>query len=149
MKATTIEELRDKFFEECVSENTGGYKVINYAPHDLFEWIKENIKQNQSLQNKEKNMKETIISLREEYLAKKNLSEIKNADDYAIWLEKKILEPAESEQATEEMIKIIKDAWYNGLGSHHNAKTQKEYDIDFECFFDTIKDYIKIFKNES
>ena len=44
MKAT-IEELRNKFFEECVSENTGGYKVINYAPHDLFEWIKENIVQ--------------------------------------------------------------------------------------------------------
>ena len=43
MKAKTIEELRDKFFEECVSENTGGYKVINYAPNDLFEWIKENI----------------------------------------------------------------------------------------------------------
>ena len=42
MKAT-IEELRNKFFEECVSENTGGYKIINYAAHDLFEWIKENI----------------------------------------------------------------------------------------------------------
>ena len=48
MKAKTIEELRNKFFEECVSENTGGYKVINYAPHDLFEWIKENIIQPES-----------------------------------------------------------------------------------------------------
>ncbi len=49
MKAKTIEELRDKFFEECVSENTGGYKVINYAPHDLFEWIKENIIQPETI----------------------------------------------------------------------------------------------------
>ena len=106
MKAKTIEELRNKFFEECVSENTGGYKVINYAPHDLIEWIKENIIQ-----------PEPIVP--------------------------------DPKQVTEEMIKIIKDAWYNGLGSHHNSKTQKEYDIDFECFFDTIKDYIKIFKNES
>ena len=49
MKAKTIEELRNKFFEECVSENTGGYKVINYAPHDLFEWIKENIIQPETI----------------------------------------------------------------------------------------------------
>ena len=61
MKAKTIEELRNKFFEECVSENTGGYKIINYAAHDLFEWIKENIIQPEPIISEPKQVTEGMI----------------------------------------------------------------------------------------
>ena len=42
MKAKTIEELRNKFFMDCTNMNDGNPKV-DIAPHNLFEWIKENI----------------------------------------------------------------------------------------------------------
>lgn len=40
-------ELRDKFFKECVDNIGHGInnrKFVNKTPHDLFEWIKNNIK---------------------------------------------------------------------------------------------------------
>jgi hypothetical protein len=49
-------ELREKYFKECVimkdrpiinELGIGGWEkkpVVNYAPHDLFEWFKRNIK---------------------------------------------------------------------------------------------------------
>lgn len=80
MKAT-IEELRDKFFEECVSENTGGYKVINYAPHDLFEWIKENIIQPEPQKDEE----EITIFLEKEYHFQfRDLKTLKGISDYKV-----------------------------------------------------------------
>jgi hypothetical protein len=40
-----IEKIRDKFFKECVvNDSTDGLKLrIDYAPHDLFEWFKRAI----------------------------------------------------------------------------------------------------------
>jgi len=34
--------LRNAFFKEC-TEDKGGVKVVNMAPHDLFEWFVEKI----------------------------------------------------------------------------------------------------------
>ena len=39
----------------------------------------------------------------------------------------------------EDILKMIRLAWIDGLGCHHNTKTQKQYDQDWENFLDMIE----------
>ena len=47
MNTQAIEQLREKFFKECVSQrhyaNRGYENRVNMAPHDLFEWFKKEL----------------------------------------------------------------------------------------------------------
>lgn len=48
MDKKQIEQLRQKFFDECTElpqrNSKGNFtRKVNLAPHDMFEWIKKNI----------------------------------------------------------------------------------------------------------
>lgn len=38
-----MKELREKFFKECVDNFEGQSPKVNLTPHNMFEWIKNNI----------------------------------------------------------------------------------------------------------